>query len=88
MVAVAARQFGAFAFFVGFLCGLAYGLGGAVVDLMTTGWNRGTWLALNAIWAMPFLATPFGVVGGLLWVPIANRLPPAWGGFANAQNGP
>lgn len=77
-----ARQFGAFAFFVGALAGLAYGLGGLVVDLATTGLNQGTWLALSAIWAMPFLFLPFGVVGGVLWHPIRARLPTRFGGQA------
>lgn len=75
-----ARQFGAFAFFVGVCCGIAYGIGGAAYDVATTGWNTGTWLALNAVWAMPLLALPIGVIGGVLWHPIRVRLPARFGG--------
>ena len=77
-----ARTFGAFAFFVGFLAGIAYGIGGAIYDVFTVGWNTGTWLALNAVWAMPFLFAPVGVVAGILWHPIRQWLPGRFGGQA------
>ncbi len=76
----AARQFGAFGFFVGFLAGLAYGIGGWFVDMATTGINGGSWLALNAIWAMPILFTPFGAIAGILWAPFWQLLPTKFGG--------
>lgn len=82
----AAKQYGAFAAFVGLLAGIGYGVGGAVVDVATTGWNRGTWLALNAVWAMPFLFLPAGVVAGALWYPVACRLPRPWGNKEPARD--
>lgn len=85
-MATASRQFGAFAFFVGAICGVLYGIGGAIFDLFTVGWNTGTWLALNALWAMPFLALPIGVVGGALFSPLWRKLPQRWGGPAAATN--
>ncbi len=48
-------------FFIGFACGYLYGIGGFFYDLMLTGINQGTWLALNALWGMPLL---FSVLGG------------------------
>ena len=48
-------------FFIGFACGYLYGLGGFFYDLLLTGINQGTWLALNALWGMPLL---FSVLGG------------------------
>ncbi len=76
----AAKHFGLFAGFIGLCTGIAYGIGGLFVDLFTTGLNVGTALALNAIWAMPFLFAPIGVLGGLLWLPIYRRVPASWGG--------
>ncbi len=78
----AARQFGAFGTFVGLLCGVAYGIGGAFYDVFTVGWNTGTWLALNALWGMPVLFAALGMVAGILWAPLWERLPIRWGGRA------
>lgn len=78
----ASRQFGAFGFFAGFLAGIAYGIGGWIVDMSTTGINEGSFLALNALWAMPILFTPFGVIAGVLWAPFWHMLPEKLGGRA------
>lgn len=81
----AARQFGAFAGFVGLLAGISYGVGGWIYDASTDGINHGSYLALNAIWAMPFLFAPGGVVAGVLWAPLWTRIPTQFGGHPSVN---
>ncbi|MGB2475900.1 MAG: hypothetical protein ACPIB2_04350 [Flavobacteriaceae bacterium] len=51
----------------GFALGYLYGVGGFFYDWLTTGVNKGTLLALNALWGMPLIFGALGtIIGGLL----------------------
>ena len=50
----------------GFGCGFLYGIGGFIHDYILTGINRGSYLALNALWGMPLIFGGIGLVMGLL----------------------
>lgn len=52
---------------VGFGCGFLYGIGGFIHDYILTGINRGSYLALNALWGMPLIYGGIGLVMGLLF---------------------
>lgn len=52
---------------VGFGCGFLYGIGGFIHDFILTGINRGSYLALNALWGMPLIFGGIGLVMGLLF---------------------
>ncbi len=52
---------------VGFGCGYLYGIGGFIHDFILTGINRGSYLALNALWGMPLIFGGIGLVVGLLF---------------------
>ena len=52
---------------VGFGCGFLYGIGGFIHDYILTGINRGSYLALNALWGMPLIFGGIGLVVGLLF---------------------
>lgn len=52
---------------VGFGCGFLYGIGGFIHDYILTGINRGSYLALNALWGMPLIFGGIGLVMGLLF---------------------
>lgn len=52
---------------VGFGCGYLYGIGGFIHDFILTGINRGSYLALNALWGMPLIFGGIGLVMGLLF---------------------
>ena len=52
---------------VGFGCGFLYGIGGFIHDFILTGINRGSYLALNALWGMPLIFGGIGLVVGLLF---------------------
>ncbi len=54
------KTFGIIGLLFGFACGFLYGIGGFVHDYFLTGINRGSYLALNALWGMPLI---FGIVG-------------------------
>lgn len=51
---------------LGVFCGVLYGIGGFVYDLNRTGINKGTLLALNALWAMPLIGACLGLSISLL----------------------
>ena len=50
----------------GFALGYLYGIGGFVHDLILTGINRGSYLALNALWGMPLIFGSLGLGLGLV----------------------
>ena len=51
---------------IGLALGVLYAFGGLVVDLLTTGLNRGTVLAFGALIGMPLIFATIGLaVGGL-----------------------
>lgn len=50
----------------GFACGFLYGIGGFIHDFLLTGINRGSYLALNALWGMPLLFGAMGLVLGIV----------------------
>lgn len=52
---------------VGFGSGFLYGIGGFIQDYILTGINRGSYLALNALWGMPLIFGGIGLVVGLLF---------------------
>ena len=52
---------------VGFGCGFLYGIGGFIHDYILTGINRGSYLALNALWGMPLIFGGIDLVVGLLF---------------------
>ena len=51
---------------IGLVCGLLYSFGGLLIDLITTGPNRGTLLAFGAIIGMPVVFGAFGFVLGVV----------------------
>ncbi len=54
---------------IGLLLGVLYSIGGLFVDLFSTGLNKGSLLAMGALWAMPILAGLVGCALGLLqWI--------------------
>ena len=57
---------------LGFAFGYLYGIGGFVHDLILTGINRGSFLALNALWGMPLIFGSLGLVLGLIVALIAS----------------
>lgn len=64
------KLLGSFGLIIGFALGFLYGVGGFFHDLFLTEINRGTYLALNALWGMPLIFGAFslslGLVVGLL----------------------
>lgn len=62
------KLLGSLGLIVGFALGFLYGIGGFFHDLLLTEINRGTYLALNALWGMPLI---FGCIGLCLGVLIA-----------------
>lgn len=52
---------------VGFACGFLYGIGGFIHDYILTGINRGSYLALNALWGMPLIFGGIGLGIGLIF---------------------
>ena len=50
----------------GFSCGFLYGIGGFIHDYILTGINRGSYLALNALWGMPLIFGGIGLMMGRL----------------------
>lgn len=73
-----ARFQAALAALLGVLAGIAYSVGGALYDLLTTGPNLGTALAVLALIGMPVIFAAVGFVVGLLEAVLynlaANRL--------------
>ena len=61
------KTFVSIGFLVGFGCGFLYGIGGFIHDYILTGINRGSYLALNALWGMPLIFGGIGLVVGLLF---------------------
>ena len=61
------KTFASIGFLVGFGCGFLYGIGGFIHDFILTGINRGSYLALNALWGMPLIFGGIGLVMGLLF---------------------
>ena len=57
---------------LGFALGYLYGIGGFVHDLIVTGTNQGSFLALNALWGMPLIFGCLGLGLGLLFALIAR----------------
>ena len=57
------KQFVKIGAIIGLGLGFLYGIGGFVYDYTHTGINTGSYLALNALWAMPLL---FGGMGFIL----------------------
>ncbi len=76
----AAKHFGAFAAFIGFIAGILYAGVGLAIDASTGNLGGGTALAFLAIPGMPFFFLPVGVIGGILWAPLCRRLPRRFGG--------
>lgn len=58
------KFFGICGLIIGFTLGFLYGIGGFFHDLFLTEINRGTYLALNALWGMPLIFGTCGVVLG------------------------
>jgi hypothetical protein len=52
---------------VGIGCGFLYGIGGFIHDYILMGINRGSYLALNALWGMALIFGGIGLVMGLLF---------------------
>ena len=57
---------------LGFALGYLYGIGGFIHDLILTGINRGSFLALNALWGMPLIFGSLGFALGLIVALIAR----------------
>ena len=56
---------------LGFALGYLYGIGGFIYDLILTGINRGSLLALNALWGMPLIFGSLGLGLGLVFTLVA-----------------
>jgi len=52
--------------YLGLACGVLYSVGGLIVDMRTTGLNRGTAMAFMALVGMPLVFGTFGMLLGAL----------------------
>ena len=68
---------------LGLACGVLYAFGGLIIDLFTTGLNRGTWLAFGALIGMPAIFSVAGLVGGFLLAVVVNGVRSTTGGSAS-----
>jgi hypothetical protein len=71
----AARRLGRWMAYLGLVAGLAYSIGGLVIDLRTTGPNLGSALAFLAVIGMPALFGAAGFALGALggWIARGGR---------------
>lgn len=57
---------------VGLIAGILYAFGGLLIDLSTTGLNRGTALAMGALIGMPAIFAVLGFLAGTLGAVLYN----------------
>lgn len=67
--------------FLGVLAGIAYSVGGAIIDLVTTGWNLGTALAFLALIGMPVIFAALGFAAGIVEAVLYNQVASRFGGM-------
>jgi hypothetical protein len=61
----------------GLIAGILYGIGGAIIDLFTTGLNWGTALALQALIVMPIIFAIPGFIAGVI-IAVSYNLISRW----------